>query len=83
MKQRKGLVTEKMPDGYMIVPTEGENVGCILTINESGGFVWRLLEKERTFDEIISVLVGEYGISRSEAEEDLTEFLEMIRNYIE
>lgn len=83
MKQKKGLVTEKMPDGYMIVPTEGENIGGILTINESGGFVWKLLEKERDFDEIISLLVEEYGISRDEAEEDLTGFLKIIGNYIE
>lgn len=83
MRQKHGLVTEKMTDGLMIVPTEGEDIGRMLSIADgSGCFVWNLLENDVTFDEIADALTKEYGISHKTAECDLKEFLDTIKDYI-
>ena len=84
MKQKEGMVTQTIGDGeIMVVPTLGNTVNKILTLNGSGGFVWKLLEEEKTFDELKESLINEYGISESEAKTDLTEFLNTIEDYID
>lgn len=83
-KQKPGMVTQSLSeDELMVVPTEGGAVDRVLSLNGSGGFVWNLLEQERSFDELLTLTVAEYGISVEEARNDLTEFLKSIKNYIE
>lgn len=67
----------------MLVPTEGMGAETVASVNESGGFVWRLLEKDRSFGELTDALMNEYGISKAQAEADLREFLEIIESYID
>lgn len=83
MKRKSGMVTQILSgDEIMVVPTEGNMINKVLTLNGSGGFVWNLLENERSLDELIQALVNEYGICEREAREDLTDFLETIKDYI-
>lgn len=81
LQQKPFNVTEEVADGFMIVPTDGENVNKVISLNESGGFVWKLIETPKSFDEIVDTLVKEYGISAECAAADLTEFIEIIKDY--
>lgn len=84
MRQKSGMVTQTLTeDEIMVVPTLGEMLNNVLTLNGSGGFVWRLLENERTFEELAELITKEYGISMREARGDLKEFLNTIKDYIE
>ena len=84
MKQKRGMVTQSMSDDeIMVVPTVGEMLNKVLTLNGSGGYIWKLLESDRTFDELKEMLMNEYAVSEREAREDLTEFLNIIEDYIE
>ena len=83
MRQKKGLITEQIADEIMVVPIEGKLVDTALSLNESGGFVWKLLEQDRTREELTESVIARYGISREQAEEDMTAFLETVRDYIE
>ena len=62
MKQKSGMTTRKLGNEIMVAPSDPENRGRILTLNGSGGFVWRLLERERSFDELVCLVTAEYGI---------------------
>lgn len=81
LQQKPFHVTEEVADGFMIVPTDGENVNKVISLNESGGFVWNMIETSKSFDEIVDALVKEYGISAECAADDLTEFIEIIKDY--
>lgn len=84
MKQKRGMVTQSLSDNeIMVVPTQGDMLNKVLTLNGSGGFIWSLLEREKTFDELKECLMREYAVSERDAREDLTEFLNIIENYIE
>ena len=84
MKQKNGMVTQRLTeDEIMVVPTAGEALNKVLTLNGSGGYIWELLERDRTFDELKEMLMNEYAVSEREAREDLTEFLNIIEDYIE
>lgn len=84
IKQKPGMVTKSLGDDeYMVVPTVGENVNRVLSLNGSGGFVWLLLEQARSFDELMELLSGEYDAEPAELRADLVEFLNMIGDYID
>ena len=77
------MVTQAMGgDDIMVVPTEGENINKVLNLNGAGGYVWTLLEKDRSFDEVVALMTKEYDVSPAEAKQDLTEFINVIRPYI-
>ena len=77
------MTTRKLGNEIMVVPSDSENRGRVLTLNPSGGYVWKLLEKERTFEELVELVMAEYGISAELAREDLGELLKVIGAYIE
>ncbi len=84
MKQRPGMITHFVgEDEVMVIPTEGETLNRVLSLNGSGGYVWNLLETERTFDELVSLLVEEYGITDAEARSDLAEFIKTVIDYVQ
>ena len=79
--RRADVVTEAVGDGYMIIPIDGENVNQVLSVNETGGFVWKQLETPKTVSELTAALVAEYDIPPEEAASDLNDFLELIKDY--
>ena len=83
MKQKDGMLMRKVwDDEYVVVPTEGELVNTLLTLNETGAFLWNLLETDRTEEELAQELAKEYGITTEQAREDVGEFAETIRKYL-
>lgn len=83
MKQKGGMLMRKVGDNeYVVVPTEGEPVNTVLSLNETGAFLWNLLEAERTEENLTQALAKEYGIIPDQARDDVREFVEIIREYI-
>lgn len=82
MKQKDGMLMRKVGDNaYVVVPTEGELVNTVLTLNETGAFLWNLLETDRTEEELAQALAKEYGIATEQARDDVREFVEIIREF--
>lgn len=82
IRQKRDLITEEMPDGFIVVPIDGDNVNRVLSLNGTGGFVWQLLAQGMARDELAARVSEEYNISLGEANADLTDFLDNIREYI-
>lgn len=68
-------------DEYVVIPTEGELVNTLLTLNETGAFLWNLLATDRTEEDLAQALTKEYGITTEQAREDVREFAEKIIEY--
>lgn len=62
---------------YMIVPIERETICLkeIMIVNETGAYLWGLLEKEVSEEELLNAVLLEYNIDRKTAKEDIEEFL--------
>ncbi len=52
----------------------------MLTLNESGVFIWNLLVKGATREEVITALSNEYEIDRAIAEADTDDFLRTLNS---
>jgi methyltransferase-like protein len=57
-------------------------MNSVYTLNESGAFIWELIDGKRSIAEIVDALVTEYNIDRGVAESDLNSFLSDMSKYL-
>lgn len=80
MKNRKfnikqGYVAREVAGEYLAVPVDGSVGSNIIVLNEVSRFLWDELKTEKTFDELLNAMLGNYEVSKEEAEADLKDFL--------
>lgn len=86
MKTTRGYVLKCLYGQYYIVPT-GQRIadrGRCLKINETGSILWKYLEKDVSWEELLAYAVSVFGrqeIPQEQLERDLKRFLQNLRNY--
>jgi sensor domain CHASE-containing protein len=80
MKLKSGFVLRKVADTYVVVAVgaEAKKHNVMITLNETGRFLWEHLEKGATEEELVSALLGEYDVSEDDARESVSEFVEKL-----
>ena len=80
MKVNEGFLLKNVADSFVIVPT-GANIvdfSAMITINETGAFLWEKLACDTTEDELVSAVVCEYDIDEETARADVREFVAIL-----
>lgn len=82
MKIADGFVLKKIADSYVVVPTGGNVVDftAMITINETGAFIWNLLQKDADMDYVVNEMCKQYDIDSETALNDAAEFLQVLEN---
>ena len=64
---------------YILVPTgaELENFNGLAAVNETGVFLWKLLNEKKTFSEIVECFQKEFELTREESWNDVSEFMDL------
>lgn len=80
MKIKSGFLLREVAGNTVIVPVGEETVefNGIITINETGRFIWDLLEKGIEKEELLKVFLAEYKVGEAEAKEDISAFLQTL-----
>ena len=85
MKVEKEFVLREIAGDYIIIPTgkTALEMNGLVTVNEVGVSLWKMLQEEVTFDELVAGILEEYDVEESVARADIREFLDkMIENGI-
>ena len=80
MKIKDGFILKEMAGSWVVVPV-GENMvnfQMMMTLNESGAFLWNQLAEEKTEEELVSALLEEYDTDAETAAADVKEFLQAL-----
>lgn len=82
MKIEKDFVLREIAGEYIIVPTGNTALAFngLITVNEVGLFLWKILEQGTTKEELLAKLMEEYDVDEETADKDITEFLEELKN---
>ena len=81
LKIKDGFVVREILDSYMAVPV-GErtrDVHGVIALNETGAFLWRMLEQDTSEDKLIASMVKEYEIVEKTAKDDIKEYLSFLK----
>lgn len=82
MKIAKGFVLKNIADSYVVVPVGANLVdfSAMITINETGAFIWRLLEDDIDIDTVVSSMCKEFEIDADTARADCLEFIKILND---
>ncbi len=81
MKIKKELIKREIAGDTILVPV-GKTVldsNGLFVLNELGAFIWEILPKAETEEEIRAAILAEYEVTQEEATRDVAEFLEKLR----
>lgn len=81
MKLKDGFVLRQIGGHHIVVPIGVQTVdfNCMLTLNETGAFLWQQLQEECTQEQLITALLEEYDVSEQTARADVAKFVESLR----
>ena len=80
MKVQKEFVLREIAGDYVIIPT-GKTVlsfNGLITVNEVGADLWKMLQSEVTFDDLLHGILESYDVDEKTAREDIQEFLDTL-----
>ena len=78
---KQGYVAREIAGEYLAVPVDNSVGSNIIVLNEVSKFLWDELKTEKTFDELLDAMLGNYDVSKEEAEAYLKDFLmQLIEN---
>lgn len=80
VRVEKEFVLREIAGDYIIIPT-GKTVlefNGLVTVNEVGVSLWKMLQQEVSFEELVAGILEEYDVEEDVAREDIREFLDKI-----
>ena len=82
MKIKKGLILRSVGGENVVVPVGemSKQVHGMITLNETGAFLWRFFTEEHTAEEAVAALLAEYDVAEDIARNDVEKFVETISN---
>ena len=78
------VVTRKTGNEYVLVPVTGNiaDMDSVYTLNETGAFIWELIDSKRDLTAIIESLTEEYDIGKDAATADVLDFVNKMNKYL-
>ena len=77
---KQGYVTREIAGEYIAVPVDSSCGTGIVILNPVSKFLWEELREEKTFDELLEAMLGNYNVPREEAKADLTDFIKQLED---
>lgn len=81
IRTKSGYSLRQVLDAFLILGSGKEAYAprCIMSLNESGAFLWRILETGAEQSELVARMTEEYDVSSETAEKDVEKFLSQLR----
>ena len=81
MKIKEGFILRTVGGNHIVVPVGAQTVDFrgIITLNETGVFLWNLLQEDCTEEQLTEALLAEYDVAADVAAADVSRFAESLR----
>lgn len=80
MKIKEGFMLRNVADNYVVVPMgkEAADFNGMITLNETGAFMWKCLEKGCTKEELVAKVLEEYEAEKEQVLQSVERFVKEI-----
>ena len=76
MKLKSGFILSQVAGQTVAIPTEGDlDMNEMITLNETGAFLWEQLQEETTEDALVAALLKEYDVDEATARNSVARFV--------
>ena len=87
MKIKEGFMLREVAGSYVVVAVgkRSEQFNGMVNMNETGAFLWKLVEQGASRDELLNSLLETYEVEREKAEQDVDKFISVLQqnNFVE
>jgi len=80
MKLKEGFLLRQVAGQTVVLPAGGDlDLNMMITLNDTGAFLWQRLDKETDEAALVSALLGEYDVDEATAKAAVTGFVNKLR----
>ena len=82
MKLKDGFVLREVAGEYVVLPSGEElDLNMMITLNESGSFLWKKLTVGAEEEELVSAILAEYDTDRETAAKSVAAFVAKLKEH--
>lgn len=82
MKIKEGFLLRQIAGQTVVLPTTGDlNLNIMITLNETGTFLWEQMQQETSEAELTAALLKEYDVEEAVAKESVAAFVKKLREH--
>lgn len=82
MKLKGGFVLREVAGSCVVVPTGGAlDFNGMITLNETGEVLWKVLEKGADEDKLVAALLSEYDVDEATARLGVVSFIAKLKEH--
>ncbi len=80
MKIKEGFILREVAGNYIVVAVGSavKQFNGVITLNETGAYLWKQLEKGCEEEQLVSALLSEYEVDEETAKKDVKAFIEKL-----
>ena len=84
LSRSPSIVTRKTGNEYVLVPVTNNiaDMNSVYTLNETGAFIWELIDGAKSIEDLIEAVIKEYDIDRETAAVDVFSFIDNMSKYL-
>ena len=75
MKIKEGYILKKVAGSSVVVPVSTPHFQSIITLNDTGAFIFEFLKNETDVSALVKAVVNEYEVDEKTAEKDVETFM--------
>lgn len=82
MKIKEDFILRKIADSYIVVPVNDLtlNFNGIINLNETGAFLFEILQRGATVEELKEKMLAEFDVSPEKASKDIDAFIQKAKD---
>lgn len=82
MKIKEGLLMRQVAGQTVVLPTAGDlDLNMMITLNETGKFLWERLEKGTDEAALVQALLAEYDVDEETARKSVEGFVDKLKEH--
>ena len=81
MKIKDGFILREVAGDTIAMPGGDLELNGMITLNETGAFLWKLLETETTEEELTDAIMKQYGVDEETAKSAVHNFVEKLKEH--
>ena len=82
MKIKEGFILRNVADATIVVPAGKATLDFngMITLNETGAFLWRLLETDTDEEAMLKAMLAEFDVDEATAKAGIARFVSKLQN---
>ena len=82
MKLKEGFILRDVAGDIVVVPSGNTlNLNMMITLNDTGRFLWERLDKGATEQELVDALLAEYDVAEEDARRHVSAFVAKLNDH--